>query len=84
MGHSDTSETLGAACPTGGYWIGKQNNPVRVALFHGGTHSGVLFLGRIAQPPIALGVSEVSECPILMGNLCGILHPLFIVWSMGT
>jgi hypothetical protein len=50
--------TPGVACPTGGYWIGKHNNPVSVDLYHGGTHYGVLFLVRIAQPPIALGVID--------------------------
>lgn len=41
---------------------------------------GLRFSGRITQPPIAMGVSEVSECPILMGNPYGILHFQFIVW----
>jgi hypothetical protein len=38
----------------------------------------VLFLGRFAQPRIAMGVSEVSECHILMGNPYVILHLQFI------
>ena len=47
--------TPGTACPTGGQWIGKQNNPVGVALHHGGTHSGVLFIRLYYTTPNCIG-----------------------------
>ena len=55
MGHSHTSETTRAACTTGGLWVGRQNNPVRIALYHGGAPPGFCFSGRIAQGAVSKG-----------------------------
>jgi hypothetical protein len=74
MGHSDTSETTGAACPTGGYWIGKQNNPARVALYYGEPLQGSVFQVVFNNPQLHWG--------LFMGNPYGILHLQFIVGCM--